>query len=180
MNLVYILGNIASAFINDSLWAASLTAYHLVLMIMRLYLVRSSGAVHSQEQGLLVCRRIGGFLLFLDLAASVIMLYSVGHDSFVSYSGVILIGFLLFTVYSVWRSVYELRKYRGGEDHLYYAARNVTLSTSLMSVFNLQYSCLSLIGVSSRITVGAIILCGLCVFSVILRLSVSLLQRGAL
>jgi hypothetical protein len=106
------------------------------------------------------------------------MIYSIRRDSFASYSGLFLLGFLAFTVYSLTRSARDIRRYRDGANHLYFTAKSISLSTSLMSVFNLQYSLLALFGADNNLSARAIFLCGMSVFSIILFLSFSLMRRG--
>jgi hypothetical protein len=59
-----------------------------------------------------------------------------------------------------------------------FVAKNITLSTSMMSVFNLQYSLLSLVGASLKIIGRLIFLGGVVVFFVILVMSVRLIRMG--
>lgn len=179
MNFLYIATNAASAVLYHSIWSATLTVYHLMLIIIRIYLLTVGRSRSADSDGRRICLRVGILLLLLDLASASMMLYSIRQDSYASYSGVILLGFLAFTVYSVTRSVIDLRRHRDGENHLYFTARNISLSTSLMSVFNLQYSVFSLLGADSVLTGRAILLCGLSVFSIILCLSLSLMRRGS-
>lgn len=178
MNLLYIATNAASAILYHNIWSATLTVYHLMLIIIRIYLITVGRTRASNADGRRICLRVGILLLLLDLASASMMLYSIRRGSYASYSGLILLGFLAFTIYSVTRSVIDLRRHRDGENHLYFAARNISLSTSLMSVFNLQYSVFALLGADSAMTGRAILLCGLSVFSIILFLSFSLMRRG--
>lgn len=174
MNLVYISGNVASAFIYRSIWSATVTVYHLTLIVMRIYLIY----VGRRSAGERICRRVGAMLLVTDLAAGIMMIYSLRLSNFASYSGFILIGFTVFTAYSLLRSAFDIRRHVRGGDRLYFCARSISLSTSLMSVFNLQYSLFSLLGADYMITYAGIILCGLIVFSVMLHLSFGLIRRG--
>lgn len=178
MNLMYIASNAASAILYHSLWATTLTAYHLVLMVIRLYLLFQSRINSGDRATHRICLRVGILLLALDVASAVMMFYSVSRQSFASYSGFILLGFLCFTVYSVARSVIDIKKHREGENRLYFAARNISLSTSLMSVFNLQYSVFSLLGAEFLLTGRVVTLSGVVVFSVILILSLRLIKIG--
>lgn len=178
MNFLYIATNAASAILYHSIWSATLTFYHLMLIIIRLYLLTVGRTRADEANGRRICLRVGILLLLLDLASASMMLYSIRRGSYASYSGVILLGFLAFTVYSVTRSFMDLRRHRDGENHLYFTARSISLSTSLMSVFNLQYSVFALLGANSVMTGRAILLCGLSVFSIILFLSFSLMRRG--
>ena len=177
MNLIYIATNAASSIIYHSIWSAALTIYHLTLIVIRIYLLYS-GRVATGDGGRHVCLRVGVLLMLLDLAAAAIMIYSTRHSSYASYSGMFLIGFLAFTVYSLVRSAVDVKRYRDGTNHLYFTAKSISLSTSLMSVFNLQYSLLVLLGADNNLSSGAIFLCGAAVFSIILFLSFGLIRRG--
>ncbi len=178
MNLIYITTNAASAILYHSLWSATLTVYHLTLIIIRVSLLFFGRSYSEGKGGRHICFRVGILLLFLDLVSAIIMIYSIRRGSYVSYSGLFLLGFLAFTVYSLIRSAMEIRRNRDGADHLYFTAKNISLSTSLMSVFNLQYSLLSFLGADSTLTGRAILLCGFSVFSIILILSLRLMKRG--
>ena len=178
MNLLYIASNAASAILYHSIWSTTLTAYHLVLIVIRLYLFFCSRIYSAMGATDRICMRVGILLLALDIASAMMMLYSIRQHSYVSYSGLILLGFLIFTIYSVTRSVIDLRKHREGENHLYFAARNISLSTSLMSVFNLQYSVFSFLGAEFLLTGRVVILSGIIVFSIIFFLSVRLMRIG--
>ncbi len=179
INLAYIAGNIASALIYHSAWAATVSAYHLMLIIIRLYLL-SARRPSSGGDIELILLRVGILLLFLDLACALIMAYTIGRGSFVSYSGFILFAFLLYAVYSLTSSALAIKRHANDNDHLHFAARSISLSTSLMSVFNLQYSVLSLFGADSRLMVRAILSGGIAVFFVILFLSLRLIKKQAL
>lgn len=178
MNLLYIATNAASAIIYHSIWSATLTVYHLTLIVIRVSLLFYGRVGGEGGTGRNICLRVGILLLFLDLIAAFIMLHSIQSDSFVSYSGLFLFGFLAFTVYSLVRSVAEIKRSRDSKNNLYFTAKNLSLTTALMSVFNLQYSLLSLLGADSVLTGRAILLCGCLVFSIILFLSLRLMRRG--
>ncbi len=177
INLIYIFANIFSAFAYQSVWSATLTAYHLTLIIIRIYILSQSKNSNSEKISSL-CFRVGLLLLFLDLASAILMIYSLRRGLYSSYSGVLLLGFLSFSVYSVTKSFIYMKKHENENKYLHFVARNISLSTSLMSVFNLQYSLLSFLGANSYVTTRAIFLCGAIVFSVILTLSVRLIKRS--
>lgn len=178
LNCTYIAGNIASAVLYRSVWSATVTVYHLMLIIIRVYLLSARGVSERDEKNHRVCLRVGVLLLFLDLASAFMMIYTIRRGSFVRYSGVILIGFVAFAVYSLTSSIFAMKRHSDDNGKLHFAARSISLSTSLMSVFNLQYSVLSLLGADSVLMGRTIMLGGLVVFSVILTLSVRLIRRS--
>ena len=177
INFAYIAGNIASAFIYHSLWAATLTAYHLMLIVIRIYLLSARRRMSTISESRILLR-VGILLLFLDLVCALIMIFTISSGSFVSYSGIILLAFLIYAIYSLSSSVFAVKRHSEGNRHLHLAARSISLSTSLMAVFNLQYSVLSLLGADSRLIGRAILVGAVAVFSVILFLSVRLIRRA--
>ena len=177
INFLYIAGNIASAIMYNSVWSATVSLYHLMLITIRLYLFLS-----ARKEGLALNKlllRVGILLLFLDLSCAAIMLYTVGRERYASYSGFLLFAFLSFAVYSMTSSILSMRRHSGENKQLHFAAKSLSLSTSLMSVFNLQYSILSLLGAGSHLRSVAILVGGFAVFSVILSLSIGLIRRAS-
>lgn len=178
LNLAYISGNAASALIYRSVWSATVTAYHLMLIIIRVYILSSGKASRDGEGGKRALLRVGVLLFFLDLASGFMMVYTIRRESFIRYSGIILLGFLIYTLYSVISSTFAMKKHSDDNRDLHFAAKCITLSTSLMSVFNLQYSVFSFLGTNLRLTGRIILLGGIIVFSIILSLSVRLIKRS--
>ena len=177
LNLFYIIGNIASTFLYGSIWSATLTVYHLTLVVIRLYLLSARGGSGRENNSAIICLRVGILLLFLDLSAAVMMIYALRMSNFVRYSGVILLGFIGYSAYSFFTSLRVMRR-EENRAGVQFVAKNITLSTSLMSVFNLQYSFLSLVGASLKIIGRLIFLGGVVVFFVILVMSVRLIRMG--
>ena len=178
LNFAYIAGNIASAFMYQSIWSATVTVYHLMLIIIRVYLLSSRDASVVDEKADRVCLRVGVLLLLLDLASAFMMIYTIRQQSFVRYSGLIFLGFLIYAAYSVTSSLLAMKKHSNDNRRLHFAAKCITLSTSLMSVFNLQYSIFSILGADARLTGRIILLGGILIFSVILSLSVRLIKSS--
>ena len=178
LNLFYIVSNFASAIWYHSLWSATLSIYHLLLVVIRIYILSSQRGSDKEGRAGRLCLRVGIFMLFLDLSSAFLMIYSMKRGIFVRYSGLILLGFLLYTIYSVTKSSLDIRRHASDNRPIYYVSRNISLSTSLMSVYNLQYSLLSLFGADYRLISSAIFLCGALVFAIILTLSIRLILLG--
>ncbi len=183
MNIVYIVENFASAILYRSVWAATVTVYHSLFVAIRAYLIRSRrlsemGEVSPREIQR-ICFRVGVILLLLDFSALLLMLYTVSQDRHAEYSGIVLIGFLIYTVYSLISSVYGMLKWSNDNKPLHFAARNMTLAAALMSVFNLQYSLLVSLGASYDFIGRANAVGGFLVFSVIILLSLHLIIKSA-
>jgi len=179
MNFLYLAGNISSVFINRNLWSATVTFYHLILLIIRSYLLSARRLENESERAHRVCLRVGVFLLFLDIAASVMMVYTVRRGYSMRLSGLVLFGFVFYTVYSLTSSVLGMKKWSNDNKPLHFAARNMTLAAALTSVFNLQYSLLTTIGTPSDRIDSIIALGGFLVFFVNILLAVRLIVKSA-
>ena len=176
MNAVYIAENFISAFLYKSAWSLTVTVYYLVFLLLRTYLLSSRRRVGWEESAAVkkICLRVGTLLIFLGICAISVMLYTVSVGSFAEYSGIVLFGFLVYSVYSLLSSVLGMRKFSKQRKPLSYAARNITLSSALLAVFNLEYSLLSTLNVSYRFIIRAVLLSGFSIFFVIILLSVRL------
>lgn len=178
LNLIYIVGNLASAFIYKSVWSATVVLYHLTLIVIRLYLLSTRGSATRRGGIGSVCLRVGLLLLLLDLTSAFMMLYTVRRGSFVRYSGIILLGFVVYALYACISSVAVMKRREGESEGLLAVAKSISLSTALMSIFNLQYSLLLLIGANMRLVARIVMLVGVAVFFVMLSLSVGLIRFG--
>ena len=178
LNLLYLAGNAASALLYNSVWSATVTVYHLMLIIIRVYLL-SEGKIDRAGQSInRICLRVGILLLFLDITSAYMMIYTIERGSFVRYSGIFFFGFLVYTLYSVINSVYSMKKHANDKKRIHFVAKSIRLSTSLMSIFNLQYSFFAFLGASGEPVERAILIGGALVFTIILSISVMLLRRG--
>ncbi len=180
LNLAYILSNVLSAAVYRSAWSATVSIYHLILIIIRIYLLSARQLTEDGKNVDRLLFRVGVLLLFLDLASATMMVYTVRQGSFIRYSGIVLFAFVFYAVYSLVVSVKTVKKSTNDNNHLHFVARNLSLSTSLMSVFNLQYSILSLFGADDHLVSRAIFLGGILVFSVILFLSIRLIKKAGI
>ena len=178
LNFLYIASNLASAFLYRNIWCATLTVYHGIFLLLRFYLLSSRRRCKTDTQTRVVCLRTGIFLLFLDLAATLMMIYTIRLGSPIKYSGVVLVGFAIYTIYSLTASIRGVKKHSNDNQTLHFAARTMTLASALLSVFNLQYSLLITIGVSSYIKDRVVVISGLLVFVTIILLSVRLVVRN--
>ena len=178
LNFVYIAGNLASAFVYRNIWSASLTVYHGMLLLLRFYLISARKKCRTDRQIKTVCLRTGIFLMFLDLAATIMMIYTIRIGSQTSYSGIVLIGFAFYTVYSLSVSIRGVKKHSNDNKTLLFAIRTMTLTSALLSVFNLHYSILVTVGVSPYIKNRLVVVLGLFVFVTTILLSFRLVVRN--
>ena len=178
VNFIYIAGNLSSALNHKSIWSATITVYHSLFLILRFYLISSSCRCKNDRHISRVCLRTGILLLFLDLVASIMMIYTIRQGSVIRYSGSVLLGFVIYTVYALSSSIIGMKKHSLDNQPLQFAARNMTLAAALMSVFNLQYSLLVGLGASFYIIERIIALSGFSIFFVIILLAIRLVVKN--
>jgi hypothetical protein len=106
------------------------------------------------------------------------MMYTIRKGGAVSYSGRVLLGFVIYTVYALSSSILGMKRHANDNQPLQFAARNMTLAAALMSVFNLQYSLLVSMGASSYIIDRIIALSGFSIFFVIILLAIRLVVKN--
>ncbi len=178
LNFLYIAGNLASAFLYRNVWSATLTVYHSIFLLLRFYLISAKRRCKTDMEIRRVCLRTGIFLLFLDLAATVMMIYTIRQGSPVKYSGLVLFGFVIYTVYSLSASIRGVKKHSNDNQTLHFAARSMTLAAALLSVFNLQYSVLITLGASFYVIDRIVAISGFAVFFIIILLAVRLVVKS--
>ena len=151
-------------------------------MSLRAYLFSSrslsSGADGSSHSVRKMSLRAGVILLLFDLFASLMMLYSIMSERRVLYSGSMLLLFLAYTVYSLISSLLGMKKWHNDNKPLHFAARSMTFSASMMSLFNLQYSLFQALGVGYSGIRRINILLGALVFALIIFLPLRLIHRS--
>ncbi len=182
MNVLYITTNLLSVFFGGGTWPLTVTVYYSVLLIVRLYLFGyrelEGGGPEDIARLYHVCRRVGVFMLLLDFLASVMMVYTVTAGNIREFRGVFILGFALFTVYSLSSSVIGIVRLRRRNTPLALAARNLTLASALFSVFNLVFSLLTTLGADTAVIRKANAAVGTSSFFIIISLAVYLIVKS--
>ena len=177
LNFLYIAGNIASALLFQNIWSATLTAYHLVMITIRLFLLSAVRHSTNEEKIYRICHKVGVLLLISDLAAALIIIYTLNQGSYNSHSGIIFLGILSYSVYSLASSLLAIKRDTDSNMLLRFTVKTISLSTALMSIYNLQYSFFALVGADSRASSLVILFVGIGVFSTIFLMSLRLIKR---
>ena len=183
MNIVYIAENLASAIIYKSAWSATVTVYHFLFVAIRAYVIRSRRLAEMGETSAKktnqICIRVGIILLALDLSALALMLYTIPRNTQAEYSGLMLFGFFIYTVYSLASSLFGVLKWSNDNKSLHFAAVSIAFTAALMSLFNLQYSFLLSLGLDLRLVLQAGWAGGTAIFCIIIFLACRLIAKGS-
>ena len=159
-NLVYILSNIISGLFYKSLWAFFLTTSHLLLLLMRLYIFRAArSGEDSYGYKMLKARNVGRMLLLLDIPALMMCVYAVIFETGGQYGKTVIVIFASYAIYSLIASLVGIIRSLRVSSPLLFAARNLTLTTALFSLFNLAFSIISSITAHLFIRRALLVLC---------------------
>ena len=176
VNVIYIGSNLHTALMHRSFWSSAVIVYYLMFILLRLYLLHARGK--DDKTVIRSCLTVGVLMLILTAIAGVIIAHSVINENNLKYSGFVLVGFFIYTIYALTTSLLGMKKWLNDNQPLHFAARSVTFAEALMSVFNLQYSLLSTLGLSATTLKRANAVGGFAVFFLIMLLGVSLVSRS--
>ena len=179
ISLIYAAFNGVVGVTASSAWYGSLSAYYLLLCIMRLLSVSYAKQIYSkkgqeenlEQRELKVYRRCGAMLAFLSipLGGAVIML--VLGDGGVSYPGLMIYAVATYTFYRLTMSIINMVKARKEKSLLLKTLRNISYSDALVSLLSLQSALLAAFGQGARefaATMNALTGAGVCLMIVVL------------
>ena len=175
LNLFYAVENLTTAIIYKSAWWGAVSLYYFLFIAIRMYLIFSQGEKHRGRESE-VCKRVGVFLFAIDVLLLTTTAFSTIFSEKHVYSGLILFGFSVYTVFSITASIMGIVRAKRSFSAVNYAARNMTLTASLASLFNLQYSWLLFLNIDEKFREFANLFVGIIIFSVMFLLAVRLIR----
>lgn len=145
-NLFYSALNIAMGFIYGSAWHYSLVAYYLLLSLMRGYLsrcLRERGTERDVAAEYRAYRAVGFMLLFMNQALAGIVFYIVHKDMGSQYQGLTIYAAAAYTFYITILAIINVFRYRRRNSPILSAAKNISLTASLVSMLSLETAMLA-------------------------------------
>lgn len=144
LNLSYALFRFAAGVATDSSWLFAEAVYYLLLSGIRLLLLEEerhfSAPVTGDTRGALW--RGGWLLLLLSLAAAGVVLLALMEERGRPYPDAVVIGAILFTACRGVAALSGLFHFRERGNAVLALAKQLSLSTALVSLFSLQYTLL--------------------------------------
>ena len=147
INLCYAGMRMVYGAVYASGWEAAVGIYYLLLSVLRFYLMRkvSPGGGRYREK-LRVYRVTGWLLMGLNLAltgvSAQIVLDGRGYD----YPGTLIYAAAAYSFYSLTIAIINVVKYRKFHSPVLSAAKAVSLTTAMVSIFSLETAMLSQFG----------------------------------
>ena len=177
MNLFYAVENLTSAIIYGSVWWGAVSLYYFLFIAIRIYLLRAQGQNESERDNS-VCRRVGVFLLLIDVLLMITTAFSTIFTDRHNNSELVLLGFSVYTLYSAFASILGIYRAKQSRSWVNYSTRNMTLTAALASLYNLQYSWIHYLKLRESIRDAVSILSGVVIFSVMMSLAWRLIKSS--
>lgn len=149
VNLAFAGMKLYAAVFQSSLWMGAIAGYYIQLCLIRMFLTKQ--LLHAEKEKSLKreweAYRTTAFLLFLtNLALSVIVTQIVREGKSYYYPGFVIYATAVYSFYSMGSSIYNFIRYNKWNSPLLSAVKTVSLTTALVSVFNLQTAMISSFG----------------------------------
>lgn len=149
VNLCYAGLRIVYAFVYASFWDGALGFYYVLLCALRIYLIfrmpdGNSGTPYAAQ--LRTYRNTGWLLMGLDLALSGIAVQIVQDGQGYHYPGTLIYAAAAYSFYCLTMAIVNAVKYRKFNSPMLSAAKAVSLTTALVSIFSLETAMLAQFG----------------------------------
>lgn len=146
INVVYVIWKLSFGIYYNSAWFISLALYYFVLAWMRLSLIRpflvKEGEIRKKAE-LKRYRLCGVSLLVINIALSGIVVLAVKKENGFTYPGYMIYVMAMYAFYAVITAVINLVKYRKYGSPVLSAAKVISLTTAMVSMFSLESAMLA-------------------------------------
>lgn len=146
INVIYVIWKLSFGIYYKSVWFISLALYYFVLAWMRLSLIRpfsvKEGEIRKKAE-LKRYRICGASLLVINIALSGIVVLAVKKENGFTYPGYMIYVMAMYAFYSVITAVINLVKYRKYGSPVLSAAKVISLTTAMVSMFSLESAMLA-------------------------------------
>ena len=181
VNITYGIGNAVVGFMTFSWWFITLSAYYIILSIMRFALVMSEKRSKAKniENEVFAKRFSGVMLICLSLALIGTVILTIRQDIGTKFHEIIMITIATYTFTKLVFAIINLCKSKKLNLPIIKALRNISLADAAVSMFSLQRSMLtSFAGMETADIRLFNTLTGTAVFLVVLILGINLLRKG--
>lgn len=153
INVCYGGFNLLSGAVYRSVWLISTGVYYLILSLIRLVLVhyekkqtQSIDPVQQQQIGWRGFQVCGVMMFLLNIAMSGMVIQMIWHGRGSHYPELMVYAVAAYTFYRLTAAVIRVVQSKGNRSPIDGAARNISLTAALMSLYSLQTAMLSAFG----------------------------------
>lgn len=149
INMLYAAVKMVSGILYGSVWFITLSAYYILLAVMRFLLLTSVRKRHVSSSIAVEFRRYrvcGILLAVMTLALSGMVLFIVRQDGNYNYPGVLIYAMAMYAFYAVITAIINIFKFRKHGSPVLSAAKAINLTAALVSMLALETAMLSQFG----------------------------------
>lgn len=158
LNLIFAFSNTIFGILNRSIWLVTLSAYYIILSVMRFsiawYEKKVAGAKLTEElqlQELAVYRRCGILLILLTVVSGGTTILIVHQNQGKNYPGTLIFAVAAYTFYKIIMSVVNIIKAGRLKSPLMLSIRSIGYADALVSLLSLQTAMFTSFGEGSDI-----------------------------
>lgn len=180
VSLAFVAIKLVSALLVDSLWFGAVAMYYAILGILRFLLLRHmhlDGSDLRQAWG--KYRLCGYTLIALNLVLVAVAVQMIRDGKGVQYPGVLIYAAAAFTFFALITAIVSVVRCRRQKSPVLSAAKTISLSAGLVSIFSLQTAMFSSFGGGETLqyTMNLLTGCGVCV--IIFSIAVYMVASGS-
>ncbi|MBQ7943920.1 MAG: hypothetical protein IJ326_07655 [Lachnospiraceae bacterium] len=152
INLIYAAFYLAAGIYYRSVWTGAMAVYYEVLSLIRIGLIRRDRKGQAMESGerrgfeLKSSRFCGKLMFLLHIVMTGLVIQMVWKNKYYDYPGVMIYAQAAYAFFCFGMAIKNIIKYRKMERPILSAAKVVSLSCALMSIFALQTAMLMQFG----------------------------------
>lgn len=181
INLIYGLGNGVMGFMSGSLWLITMSAYYLIISVMRFSVVsfERKNPSGSMENELFAELFSGCMFIVLGIVVSGTTVLAIKQNIGTKYHEIIMITIATYTFTKITFAIMNLCKCRKYNSPLLTTIRNISLADAAVSIFSMQRSMLVSFGEIEQSSARILnILTGTAVSIIVIILGINLIRKG--
>lgn len=180
VNAVYAIFKLSSGIFYRSFWFGAVGVYYILLCSLKFYLLNKGFPAEgiSRRGQLVTLRNCSVLLLFLNLTMSVIIFYLIKQNKGFSYSDFVLLASALYTVFRLVAAFSDIVSFKRMHIPVLAAAKSVSMSVALMSLFSLQVTLLDRIKAEAILKTALNILSGTLIILAVISIAVTSIVKA--
>lgn len=149
VNIGYALFNVFTGVFYRSVWFGSVAVYYILLCFIKFFLLSKGfdNKDKNQYSDLFTC---GIMLLILSVAVTVIIYIMIWKNEAAQYGKYVIYLSAAYTIFRICAALIDTVRLRYLKSPTLYAAKALSLSVALMSLFSLQFSVLYILNIDDK------------------------------
>lgn len=180
LNAGYAIFKLSSGVFYRSFWFGAVGIYYILLCSLKFYLLHSGFPAErrSRTGQLMTLRNCSVLLLFLNLTMSLIIFYLIRQNKGFSYSDFVLLASALYTLFRLVAAFSDIVSFKRLHIPVLAAAKSISMSVALMSLFSLQVTLLDRIKAENNLKYALNILSGGLIIIAVISIAVTSIVKA--